>query len=163
VFGCAHAPTKPGERADLVNSAHQTLAQMTANDPGLRTTIDNAAAYIVFPKVGSGGFIVGGGAGSGVLFEHGMQTGFATVEKTVVGAVAGGQSYSQLVIIETPEALAKVKAGEFNFGAQASAIIARDGVATNATFRDGIAVVIKPIKGAMVNASMTGQRLRITM
>src|SRR5262245_12709810 len=90
VAACAHAPTKPGERADLVNDAHTTLASMQAKDTGLRPMLDKSVGYIVFPKVGQGGFIVGGGAGKGVVFENGKQTGFATVESASLGALAGG-------------------------------------------------------------------------
>ena len=42
VLGCAHAPTQPGERADLTREAHKTLAKMEATDPGLRPLLDSA-------------------------------------------------------------------------------------------------------------------------
>src|SRR6185503_15616439 len=97
--GCAHAPTKPGERADLKRDAQATLARMEAKDPSLRPVLDQSLAYIVFPKVGSAGFVVGGGAGQGVLFENGQPTGFATIQHLQAGALAGGQAYSQVVAI----------------------------------------------------------------
>jgi lipid-binding SYLF domain-containing protein len=161
--GCAHAPTKPGERADLKAAATNTLAQMEASDPSLKSVLDQSVGYIVFPSVGSGGFLIGGGGGAGVVYEHGVQTGFAELSKLQAGAIAGGQSYSQVVAIKEPQVLADLKSGRFDFGAQASAVIIRTGVASNATFENGVAVFIQPIKGAMVNASIGGQKIRLVM
>lgn len=163
VAACAHAPTKTGERADLVNDAHNTLSRMEATDPDLRPLLDNAVGYIVFPKVGAAGLIVGGGAGSGVVFEHGRRSGFATVEHLGVGGIAGGQQYAELVIVKEQAALDDLKSGRFDVGANASAVILRSGVSRTTTFENGVAVVIEPLKGAMVSASIAGQRIRLTM
>jgi lipid-binding SYLF domain-containing protein len=161
--GCAHAPTKPGERADLKAEAAKMLSQMEAADPSLKPVLDQSLAYIVFPSVGSGGFIIGGGAGSGVLYEHGVQTGFAELSKLQAGALVGGQSFAQVVAIKEPQALADLKSGRFDFGAQASAVIIRTGAASAATFENGVAVFIQPLRGAMVNASIGGQKIRVVM
>jgi lipid-binding SYLF domain-containing protein len=160
---CAHAPTKPGERADLTNDARATLARMESKDPGLRSTLDRSVAFIVFPKVGSGGFIVGGGGGAGVLYERGAPSGFVTLEHFGVGAIAGGTQYAQIVIIRDPTALDDIKKGRFDFGANASAVIIRTGASANAVFNKGVAVVREPLGGAMVNASLSGQRIRTAM
>lgn len=161
--GCAHEPSKPGERADLVNDARSALGRMETKDPGLRALLDRSVAYIVFPKVGSGGLVIGGGAGSGVIFEQGAPNGFATVEHLGVGAVAGGEQYSEVVIIRDPKALDDVKHGRFDFGANASAVILKSGASSTAAFDKGVAVVIEPLRGAMVNASISGQRIHATM
>jgi lipid-binding SYLF domain-containing protein len=163
LLACAHAPTQPGERADLVRDARQTLARMETKDPSLRPLIDRSVGYVVFPAVGSGGFIVGGGGGAGVLFEHGVQTGFATIEKLQAGALAGGQRYAQVVVIRDQRALDDLKTGRFDFGAQAQAVIVRTGASADATFENGVAVFVDPIHGAMVNASVGGQKIRLTM
>jgi lipid-binding SYLF domain-containing protein len=163
ILACAHAPTKPGERADLVSEAHKTLRKMEASDPGLRPLLDQSVAYIVFPAVGQGGFIIGGGAGSGVVFERGRQTGFAEISHAAVGALAGAQRYSELVIVKDRNVLEDLKAGRFDLGAQASAVIVRSGSAASTTFDKGVAVFIEPIRGGMVNASITGQKIRLTM
>lgn len=163
IAGCAHAPTKPGQQADLQREAQQTLSRMEAKDASLGPLLDRSLAYIVFPKVGSGGFIVGGGAGQGVLYEHGQPAGFATIQHLQAGALAGGQAYSQIVAIKTQKALDDLKAGRFDFHANASAVIVRTGAATSATFEKGVAVFVDPLKGAMVNASIGGQKIRLTM
>jgi lipid-binding SYLF domain-containing protein len=113
--------------------------------------------------VGEGGFIVGAGAGSGVVFEHGRHTGFAEVSHASVGALAGGQRYAELVIIKDPAALEALKSGRFDVGAKAQAVILRSGASTNTTFDKGVAVFVDPLRGGMVNASITGQRIKLTM
>jgi lipid-binding SYLF domain-containing protein len=163
LLACAHSPTKPGERADLVNDAQSTLARMQEKDPSLRPLIEQSVGYIVFPKVGSGGFIVAGGAGAGVLYERGRHTGFAELNHASVGAVAGGQSYAQLVIFNDQRAIDDLKAGRFDFGAQASAVILRTGAAAATSFSNGVAVFKDPIRGAMVSASLRGERIRMSM
>jgi len=162
-LGCAHAPTKAGERADLKQAADQTVATMTADDPSLQSLLDQSVAYIVFPQIGSGGLIVGGGAGSGVLYQHGQQTGFATVEHLKFGALAGGQKYSQIVVIQDPQALERIRAGKFQFGAGASAVILRSGAAATASFNNGVAVFRKPLKGAMASAALGSERIKLRM
>ncbi|HEY2747750.1 MAG TPA: hypothetical protein VGL86_24175 [Polyangia bacterium] len=136
---------------------------MEAKDPSLRPLIESSVGYIVFPAVGSGGLLIGGGAGKGVLFEQGQVSHFATVEKLAAGAIAGGARYSEVVAIRDPQALHAMKSGRFDFGAQASAVIVRTGAAANATFENGVAAFIEPVRGAMVNASIGGQRIRLTL
>lgn len=163
VLGCAHTPTTAGARADLKRASAKVLQSMQEKDPELRSLIESSAGYIVFPAVGEGGFLIGGGAGNGVVFEKGRATGFAELRHVSVGALAGGQRYSELVVVRDPAALEAMKSGRFDFGATASAIIVRTGASTNATFEKGVAVFIEPSRGAMVNASLTGQRIRLTL
>ena len=42
--------------------------------------------------------------------------------------------------------------------ADASAVVLKSGVATNANFIDGVAVVVQPIGGVMVEAAIGGQQ-----
>jgi lipid-binding SYLF domain-containing protein len=163
VAGCAHEPSKPGERADLIGDAQSTLRRIESKDPNLRTTLADSVAYVVFPKVGAGGLIVGGGAGKGVIFEHGTPSGFATVEHAGVGAIAGGAEFAELVIIKDPRVLDQIKHGRFDVGANASAVLLRTGASTAMSFEKGAAVVIEPLRGAMVNASISGQRIHATL
>jgi lipid-binding SYLF domain-containing protein len=161
--GCAHAPTQPGARADLINASRKTLERLEAKDPTLRPVVDNAAGYIVFPSVGEGGFLIGAGSGTGVLFENGQPIHFAELRHVSAGALVGGQRYAQVVVIKDPAALQAFKSGRFNFGAQATAVIVRTGAASRAAFDKGVAVFAEEKSGAMVNASLTGTRIRLTL
>jgi lipid-binding SYLF domain-containing protein len=163
VFGCASSPKTATQKASLHEDAQQTVAKMTARDPGLQTLLDQSAGYLVFPEVKQGGFVVGGAGGKGVLFEKGRPVGFAELSQASVGAQIGGQKYSEIVVIRDQFALDRVRASNIDLGAQASAVIVKAGAAATTRFNDsGLAVFVQPTAGAMVNASVTGQRVRIT-
>jgi lipid-binding SYLF domain-containing protein len=163
VVGCSHAPIKPGERADLKRDAQATLARLQEKDPSLRPLIDRSAGYLVFPEVGQGGFIVGGASGNGVLFQNGQVVGFAQMKQVSAGALAGGERYSEVIVVRDPQVIDDMRSGRFNFGAQASATMVRSGAAASATFDRGVAVFTDPKSGAMVNASLNTQKISVTM
>jgi lipid-binding SYLF domain-containing protein len=162
--GCASAPKTHAKRIQLERDAGAALQAMLQKDPGLQQLLDQSAGYIVFPEVKEGGFIVGGAGASGVIYENGRPTGYAELTRASFGAQVGGQKYAELVVVRDRFAFDKMKAGNFDMGAQASAVIVRAGAATSTSFGErGVAVVINPIGGAMVNASVSGQRIRQTL
>jgi hypothetical protein len=69
------------------------------------------------------------------------------------------QDYSQLIVFENQGAMERFKRNEIDFGANASAIVADKGTAMNAQFVDGVAVFVRPIRGAMAEASLAGQQI----
>jgi lipid-binding SYLF domain-containing protein len=71
---------------------------------------------------------------------------------------AGVQSFSELLVFETPAALERFKAGQFGITADASAVVLKSGVATDVNFVNGVAVVVHPISGVMVEAAIGGQQ-----
>ena len=75
-----------------------------------------------------------------------------------MGLQAGGQTFSELLVFENKTALDRFKAGKLDFAADASAVVLKSGVATNATFVNGVAVVVSPIGGAMLEAAIGGQQ-----
>jgi lipid-binding SYLF domain-containing protein len=76
-----------------------------------------------------------------------------------VGLQAGGQTYSELIVFENSAAMERFKKNQFEFGANASAILAKSGAAANARFVDGVAVFVRPVAGAMAEAAIAGQRV----
>lgn len=164
VAGCASAPKSVAQRTALEIDADQTQQAMLAKNPALHSLLDQAAGYIVFPTISQGGFVVGGASGRGVIYEHGKRTAFAELSQGSVGALVGGQKFAEMIIVRDKFTLDKIKAGSFDTGAATSAVILREGVADATHFGDnGVAVVVDPIGGAMLNASVTGQRIRATM
>jgi lipid-binding SYLF domain-containing protein len=76
-----------------------------------------------------------------------------------VGFQAGGQTYSELIVLEDQAAMNRFKQNEMNFGANASTVLAENGAAADARFVDGVAVFIKPVIGATAEASVGGQKI----
>ena len=158
--GCAGVPKSTAKRNALTSDAHETVATMTADDPSLRPLLDRSAGYVVFPQVKQGGFVVGASQGHGVVFQNGRVIGFAELRQASVGAQIGGQKFSEIVVLEDQNALDRVKASKLAVGGQASAVAIRTGAAASSRFESGVAVFVKPIGGAMLNVSLTGQQIR---
>lgn len=162
--GCATTPRTQAKRTTLQNDAVEAKQAMLDKDPSLRSLIGQSAGYIVFPTVKEGGFVVGGAGAQGVVFEKDRPVGYASLSRASVGAQIGGQKYAELVAVRDQFTLDKMRAGDLDLGARASAVILHAGTATATRFGDkGVAVVIDPIGGAMVNASINGQRIKTTM
>ncbi|MCU1276602.1 MAG: hypothetical protein JWM53_148 [bacterium] len=164
VAGCASAPKSRSERVQLKRDAAAAQREMVAKDPALQTLLNQAAGHIVFPEIKQGGFIVGGGGGRGVIYERGKPVGFAELSQGSVGAQVGGQKYAELIVVRDKFTLDKIKAGSFDVGAQASAVILKAGAGGATRFgENGVAIVVDPLGGAMLNASVTGQQIKATM
>ena len=158
-FGCATAPSTASEQQALVQRAQATVQTMVARDPSLRPVLDSATGYAVFPDIGKAGFIAGGAHGKGVLFERGQVTGFTSLTQGSVGAQIGAQSFAQLVVFRDPNALARLKLGQFSLAANASAVAITAGAGAGAEFRSGVAVFVMPRGGAMAELSVGGQQI----
>jgi lipid-binding SYLF domain-containing protein len=158
LIGCATAPASRTEQDTLLADAESTLQQMRAEDPTLGELVRRSHGYALFPKVTKGGLVVGGASGQGVVYERGKHIGYASLSQGSVGLQAGAQTFSQLILFEDKGALDRFKAGSLNFAADASAVILKSGTATAANFVEGVAVVVRPIGGAMVEASIGGQQ-----
>jgi lipid-binding SYLF domain-containing protein len=160
---CSHTPRTQAQKQDLERNAFQAKEAMLNKDPSLRSLLDQSAGYIVFPEVKEGGFIVGGAGAQGVIFEQGQVTGYATLSRASIGAQVGGQKYAELIAVRDRDTLIKMKSGDTDLSGQASAVMLKSGAAAGANFSDkGVAVVMDPISGAMVNASIAGQRIQGT-
>jgi lipid-binding SYLF domain-containing protein len=158
LVGCATAPTSRAEQETLLAEATSSLQQMRTADPGLGELVRRSYGYAIFPSVTKGGLGVGGAHGRGVVYERGRHVGFCDVSQATVGLQAGGQTFSELLLFEDKDALDRFKAGQFNFAADASAVMMESGTATNVNFVDGVAAVVRPTGGAMVEASVGGQK-----
>src|SRR5919198_4208280 len=155
---CATAPASRDDKAALVAAATSRRQQMQTEDPALGALLQQGYGYSLFPQVDKGGLVVGGAYGRGVVYERGEHIGYSDLTQGSVGLQAGGQTFSELLVFETKAALERFKAGRFGFAADASAVVLKSGAATNANFVDGVAVVVQPLRGVMVEASIGGQK-----
>lgn len=157
--GCSTAPKSGAERRSLVAEAEATVDMMMAKDPSLRDVIDRSAGYAVYPNVGAAGAVVGGAYGRGVVFERGRPVGFTELNQGAIGAIIGGQTYSQLIVFHNPAALDRLKAGNFDIGAEASAVLLKAGIAAATRVEGGFSIFQMPKGGLMATAAVTGQKI----
>jgi lipid-binding SYLF domain-containing protein len=154
---CSTTPDTAGKRADLKREAESTLAIFRQENADIADAIDDAYGYAVFPGVGKGGLVVGGSFGRGIVYEQGEPIGYATVTKGSFGAQIGGQAFRQIVLFQNKDALARFKTGDVAFSADANAVIVEAGAGVAVPYRNGVAVLVMPKGGAMVEASIGGQ------
>jgi len=143
-------------------AVEETIAKFKEADSSMKVFFDKAYGYVVFPGVGKGGFIIGGGHGTGWVYEQGTLVGRATVTQLTVGAQIGGQSYREIIFFKDKETLDTFKKGNFELSAQASAIIVKQGASKDSSYDRGVAVFTMPKKGAMAEASVGGQKFKYT-
>lgn len=156
--GCATAPKSAQGKSDIQEEAATALAQAQRNDSTLTNLINKAAGYAVFPTVGKGAIGVGGAYGKGVLYEHGLAVGYCDLSQASIGLQLGGQSYSEIIVFETEQAVNRFKTGNFAFDAQATAVALKSGAGANAKYADGVAVFTMDEAGMMFEASIGGQK-----
>jgi lipid-binding SYLF domain-containing protein len=157
--GCATAPKTEPQRQSLVAEADAAVQSMIAKDASLRDFIADAHGYAAFPNIGKAGLIAGGASGRGVVYEDGRPVGYTQLNQGSVGAQIGAQTYSELIVFKDQAALDRVKSGNFEFGADVSAVALKAGAAKTAQFKGGVAVFVQPKGGLMAEASIKGQKL----
>ncbi|TVZ41197.1 Las17-binding protein actin regulator [Alteromonadaceae bacterium 2753L.S.0a.02] len=97
------------------------LAKFQTN-PNVSAKLAKAYGYALFPTIGKGGLGVGGAHGSGRVYKAGAVTGTTKMTQITIGFQAGGQAYSQLILLQDKRAYDSFTSGEFEFGAQATAV-----------------------------------------
>ncbi len=146
------------KKADLVKDAEDSREAFIRNSANMAELFDKSEAYVIFPNVGKGAYILGGAAGNGVLFENGKVKGFAELRQIDVGLQIGGQAYRQAILFQTKNELEQFKEGNYRLSGNASAVILEKGKAKNVEFSNGRAIVTMPKAGAMVEVSVGGQK-----
>ena len=127
-------------------------------DQGFQDWFDNSAGYAVFPSVGKGGFIIGGAFGRGLVIVGDQVTGETSLTQASIGLQLGGQRYSQFIFFKDETALNHFRRGNFEFGAQASAVAVTAGASADANYNAGVAIFTNGNGGLMFEGSVGGQR-----
>ncbi len=149
---------EPATLEEKKAAANKTLQEFKAQGPIIQQYLDKAYGYVVFPVIGQGGFILGGGHGSGgMVYERGSLVGTASVTLVSIGAQIGGQKFRELIFIEDKATMERFKQGKIELDADASAVMAQAGTSTGANFTGGMAIFTKPVAGAMAKATVGTQ------
>lgn len=158
--GCSTAPPTRESRNELLEQATATMKEMSRVDPGVEALAQKGYGYALFPEVTKGGLVFGGAYGRGVVYEQGQHIGYADLTAASFGLQIGGQTFSELIVFQDKATMDRFKQGPIDFTADASAVILMTGAAANARFVDGVAVVVRPLAGAMAEAAIGGQQFK---
>lgn len=114
---------------------------------------NRAYGYAVFPTIGKGGIGVGGAYGTGRVYAKGKYVGDTSMTQLTVGFQLGGQAYSQIIFFEDERAFREFTGGNFEFGAEASAVAITAAAGAKASSTGGSAGV----SGGRNDARTVGQ------
>jgi lipid-binding SYLF domain-containing protein len=143
---------------DAEKKAREAIAEFRKADPDLESFFSKAHGYAVFPTVAKGGLGLGGAYGNGVVFEKGRVIGKTSLTQVTIGFQMGGQAYREIIFFENKAALDDFKQGNFELGAQASAVAATKGASADVDYSGGVAVFTMAKGGLMYEASVGGQK-----
>ena len=145
---------------------------------------DHAYAYALFPTIGKGGVGIGGAHGSGRVYVGGTHVGDTKMTQVTYGLQLGGQAFSQIIFLEDKRALEEFTSGNFEFGAQATAVAItasasaqantgggaqagaaggrNDATTVSGGYRKGMAIFTVAKGGLMYEATLGGQKYSYT-
>jgi len=151
---------KPDVNDSMELSVAQAIIKANKSDPTLTLWFESAYAYAVFPKIGKGGFIVGGAGGKGLVIRGTTTVGETSLSQVSIGAQIGGQVYAQYIMFKDQTAFDHFTRGNFEMGAQVSAVAITTGASKDASYDSGVAVFTLADGGLMVEASVGGQKFK---
>jgi len=151
----------PDEAKEYDEKAQEAIAIFKEKDPSVQKFFDKAAGYVVIPTVGKAGFGIGGARGKGVLYENGAVTAVVTLSQLSFGFQWGGQAYSEFIFFEDAATLENFNRGNYELGAQASAVAITAGASVDAEFNGGMAIFTQAKGGLMYEASIGGQKFKV--
>jgi lipid-binding SYLF domain-containing protein len=133
-----------------------------------------AYGWAVLPTIGKGGIGIGGAGGTGCVFADGVHTGNIKMGQVTIGFQLGGQAYSQIILFQNKDTWAEFTGGNFEFGADATAVALTYGAAAGAdtqgasasagdtkavgSWKRGMAIYTLAKGGLMYEASVGGQK-----
>jgi len=165
----------------LADSYSDTVA-LFRNAGASASFFNTCYGYAVFPTIGKGGLVIGAAHGKGKVYVQGKYIGDSSMTQLSVGLQAGGQAYSQIVFFEDQRALKDFTSGDFEFGADASAVALTAGAEASAgtagasagasggkkdavtagSYHNGVAIFTIVKGGAMYQATVAGQKFKFT-
>ena len=145
----------------------------------MKKFFNNAYGYALFPTIGKGGVGIGGAHGNGRVYQGGKVTGKTSMTQLTIGFQLGGQAFSQIIFFQDKRAYDEFTRGDFEFGAQASAVAITAGAQAQAgtggtsagatakgdagkqadvNYQKGMAVFTHTKGGLMYEATIGGQK-----
>jgi lipid-binding SYLF domain-containing protein len=146
------------EKEKLLSEGKNAKADIIKTDPSIAGLFTSSKGYVIFPKNGKGGLIIGGSGGNGVLYEKEKAVGTAKMAQVTVGAQVGGASYREIIFFDSKEALDRFKDNKLEFSGQVSAVALKSGASKNAKYADGVLVFTQDLSGLMAEATVGGQK-----
>jgi lipid-binding SYLF domain-containing protein len=158
----AATPARADTREEIeagVRAALERLRGMANAEPLLRVSI----AQLVFPRILSGGFIVGGQFGEGALVRDGNIAGFYRIRGASFGLLAGAQTGGLAMLFTKEDALAALQRNDgWEIGTGPSVVMMDMGLqanVTSTTLTEPVYAISFNQQGLMASLSINGTRI----
>ncbi len=155
--------TAAERRADVDSRANDTLKRLSEVSPEARSAVSKAKGVLIFPKVLSGGFVIGAEHGDGVLRVNGKNQGYYSTSSGSVGLQAGAQSKAIVILFMTQDALNTFRQSNgWTVGADATVAVANvgaNGTVDSSTFRKPVVAFVMTNAGLMAGVSLEGTKI----
>ncbi|GMR15039.1 MAG: lipid-binding SYLF domain-containing protein [Gammaproteobacteria bacterium] len=161
IFAGAFAQAwEPDYSNKLELSVAQALIKAKDKNSSIETWLNDAYAYAVFPKVGKGGIGVGGAYGKGLVIRGDNTVGKTSMSQVTLGFQLGGQVYAEYILFKDKTAFDHFTRGNFEMGAQVSAVAITAGISADANYDGGVKVFTLAEGGLMYEATIGGQKFK---
>ncbi|MBL8667505.1 MAG: hypothetical protein JNM48_08595 [Rhodospirillales bacterium] len=158
------AAAKSGK--EIRAEAEATLTRLYNQDAAARNLSRRANGILVFPEITKGGVGIGGSYGEGVLFVGGKPSGYYSVGSGSLGLTLGAQSFSQVIMFMTPEALQSFRKSKgWEAGVDGSVVAIDEGKAASYSTIQDTTQPVDPVigftfgqQGLMFDASIKGAK-----
>ena len=152
-------PLKKSRDAETGASKKTMVALQAFKEiPELKPFFEQANGFALFHNVAKGGIGIGGAGGKGEVFQGGKVIGSTSLKQISIGFQLGGQTFSEIIFFKEERDTERFVEGNFEFGAQASAVLIKQGVSVETAYSNGVAVFTLAKGGLMYEASIGGQK-----
>ena len=151
---------QPDQTSGIELAVAQAMIRAKNSDPDIERWFKSAYAYAVFPRVAKGGIGIGAAYGKGIVIVGDETVGDTSLSQVTIGLQLGGQVYSEYIMFKDVTALNSFKRGNFELGAQLSAVALTAGASLDTSYDGGVAVFTVAEGGLMFEASVGGQQFK---
>jgi lipid-binding SYLF domain-containing protein len=150
------------KRAQIDAGADAALSELYAEDPAARTLADQAKGIAIFPNIVKAGLGVGAETGDGVLRAGGESVAYYNTSSASIGLQAGAQSYSQVLMFLTDQALTGFRDGAgWEAGVDGSVAVLNTGASgeiDTTNIADPVVGFVFGEEGLMADAAIEGSK-----
>lgn len=160
ISGCSSMRSSADQIDRESDAALQTLVTQIE---GSQVFLDQAAGYLVFPRVVRAGLGVGGETGEGVLRIGGKTVDYMRISGGSIGLQAGAQARSTVIVFMTESALQQFRQSNgWRVGVDGSVVLIDVGAGRaidTQNLRDPVVGFIFGSTGMMANLTFAGSRI----
>ena len=147
-------------------NAEAALTRLYNQVAAARSLGRKAKGTLVFPEITKAGIGIGGSYGEGVLFVGGQPVGYYSISSGSLGLTLGAQSFSQVIMFMTPEALQSFRNSKgWEAGVDGSVVAIDEGKAASYSTMSDTTQPVDPVigftfgqQGLMFDASFKGAK-----